>query len=106
MKQVEEEYYKTDGDQAHAPTSKNTIAPGSSTELYPPSPDQPFHTMEQNIPDPVKEAVKSLIKSQKTVEPYTQATQSSDPVQQVTEENVIVIPSREIPLFKDTMDSL
>jgi len=108
MKQVEEEYYKTDGDQTHAPNSKNTMAtPASGSELYPPSPDQPFHTMERNVPDPVKEAVNSLIKSQKTVEPLLQqVSQQVTQASQVIEENVIVIPNHEIPLFKDTIDPL
>jgi hypothetical protein len=65
MKQVEEEYYKSDEKQAHAPNG-TLISKGN--ELYPPSPEQPIATMMVDIPDPVKDAVHSLIQSQKTIE--------------------------------------
>ena len=61
MKQVEEEYYKAE--------VADTLHNGQQAfqELYHPSPDQPLHTM-ANIPEPVKEAVNSIIKSQHTIE--------------------------------------
>ena len=70
MKQVEEEYYKTDESNTHSPNG--THAPQSTqhatNELYPPSPDQPIHLLSAQVPEPVQEAVNSLILSRKTVE--------------------------------------
>jgi len=64
MKQVEEEYYKSDDKLAQQPHAN--IA--HTNDLYPPSPDQPIPTHPQDIPEPVQEAVSSLIRSQKTLE--------------------------------------
>ena len=60
MKQVEEEYYKSDEKLTQTPQSK---VAAHTNELYPPSPDQPIQSIIQEIPEPVKEAVTSLIKS-------------------------------------------
>jgi hypothetical protein len=60
MKQVEEEYYKSDDKLAQAPHAK---VAANINELYPPSPDQPIQSIIQEVPEPVKEAVTSLIKS-------------------------------------------
>jgi hypothetical protein len=60
MKQVEEEYYKSDEKLEKTPHATITA---HSNELYPPSPDQPIQSIVQEIPEPVKEAVTSLIKS-------------------------------------------
>ena len=92
MKQVEEEYYKADEKPIHV---SNGINPSSnvsaSQELYPPSPDQPLSNMNTNVPEPVKEAVNSLIKSSKTMIPTPlEATTNV----QIKEENVIVIPEQ------------
>jgi hypothetical protein len=83
MKQVEEEYYKADEKPSQTPTGSNHLPQGSSStqELYPPSPDQPIQSMIQNIPEPVKEAVNTLIKSSKTMDAHDK------------EQNVIVIPT-------------
>lgn len=93
MKQVEEEYYKADEKPVHVPNGSNHVPTTSgSQELYPPSPDQPLITMTTNMPDPVKDAVNSLIKSSQTVaigEPKDK------------EQNVIVIP-----VHQDTLPSL
>jgi hypothetical protein len=80
MKQVEEEYYKADEKPTQTPSGSNHIPSSSSQELYPPSPDQPIHSMSQHIPEPVKEAMNSLIKSSKIIDEK--------------EENVIVIPEK------------
>ena len=73
MKQVEEEYYKTDEKTAQVPNGNhNTIVTGSPTELYPRSPEQPISSTTQHIPEPVKYAVNSIIKSQKIMEPVTE----------------------------------
>ena len=81
MKQVEEEYYKADEKTAQvAPTGGHIITQASSQDLYPPSPDQPLSSMSSNVPDPVKEALKSLIRSQ------------SVPTSKDKSQNIIVIP--------------
>jgi hypothetical protein len=100
MKQVEEEYYKADEKPIHV-ANGSTHAPSStgSQELYPPSPDQPLINMTTNIPDPVKDAVNSLIKSSKTIESTT--------AQLDREQNVIVIPvaSEESMIPLDSQES-
>ena len=68
MKQVEEEYYKTDEKTAHPPSGHTTHS-GSPIELYPSSPEQPLSSIQQTIPEPVKQAVNDIIKSQKTIGP-------------------------------------
>jgi hypothetical protein len=68
MKQVEEEYYKTDEKTAQVPNGNHNTVVGSPTELYPRSPEQPISTITQQIPEPVKYAVNSIIKSQKMME--------------------------------------
>ena len=85
MKQVEEEYYKADEKVAQTPTGNNTNSTtviSGAQELYPPSPDQPLNTMTGNVPEAVKDAVNSLIKSQTTIK-------ESD-----KNENVVIIPER------------
>jgi hypothetical protein len=85
MKQVEEEYYKADEKIAQTPTGNNTNSTtviSGAQELYPPSPDQPLNTMTGNVPEAVKDAVNSLIKSQTTIK-------ESD-----KNENVVIIPER------------
>jgi hypothetical protein len=69
MKQVEEEYYKTDEKTAQVPNGNHNTSTGSSMELYPRSPEQPISSTTQQIPEPVKYAVNSIIKSQKMMEP-------------------------------------
>ena len=82
MKQVEEEYYKADEKPVHVTNGPNHVPTTTgSQELYPPSPDQPLINMTTNIPEPVKDAVNSLIKSSQTMELASNK-----------EENVIVIP--------------
>jgi hypothetical protein len=73
MKQVEEEYYKMDEKSSQAPThtnqmnqnsnsnSSSSIPLSSNQDLYPPSPDKPIFSLVQSIPEPVKDAVNSLI---------------------------------------------
>jgi hypothetical protein len=71
MKQVEEEYYKTDEKTAQVPNGNHNIVTGSPTDLYPRSPEQPIPLVTQQIPEPVKYAVNSIIKSQKIIESNT-----------------------------------
>ena len=61
MKQVEEEYYKSD-EKISQPQVK-------ANELLPLSPDQPIHTMKNDVPEPVQEAVNMLIKAQNVEKP-------------------------------------
>jgi hypothetical protein len=88
MKQVEEEYYKAEEKVAQAPNGNNNNGTHNSgvQELYPPSPDQPLNTMTTNMPEPVKDAVNSLIKSHTTIE--------------TDDKNVIVIPETQ-PINED-----
>lgn len=70
MKQVEEEYYKAEEKSAVAPNNTpitNTNG-NNNQELYPLSPDQPLQSMSANVPEPIKEAVNSIIKSHKTLD--------------------------------------
>lgn len=65
MKQIEEEYYKSDEKATQQPNQQAAQASRPVHDLYPPSPDQPIIVSE--IPEPVTEAVRSIIKSQSTV---------------------------------------
>jgi hypothetical protein len=69
MKQVEEEYYKADEKIGQVPNAGNEQKPPTTTqELFPPSIDQALISMARNVPEPVKDAVSSIIKSQTTVQ--------------------------------------
>lgn len=68
MKQVEEEYYKTDEKSIQRSPNTNQQQQNKS-ELYPPSPDIPISIPMENVPEPVKNAVNWMIKSQKTLNP-------------------------------------
>jgi hypothetical protein len=78
MKQVEEEYFKADEKSPHIPTTTSSSTNGTgrsqntggSSELYPLSPDQSIESMSQTstIPDPVKHAMNSLVKAQRTID--------------------------------------
>lgn len=108
MKQVEEEYLKAEEKVPHAPNShshSNIPQNQGITELYPPSPDQPLSMMTQisSVPDPVKDAINSLIKSSKTVSmnyksvsqtpptPSSSAPPSPSPKHN-SDNNIIIIP--------------
>lgn len=70
MKQVEEEYYKTDEKTPHTPNTMNQTGTviNTQSELYPPSPDKPITSLIQNIPEPIKNTIESIIKSQNIIE--------------------------------------
>ena len=82
MKQVEEEYYKADEKVVQTPNGNTTNGAtiNGAQDLYPPSPDQPLNSMTSNVPEPVKQAVNSLIKSQMTFRDSNK------------NENVVIIP--------------
>ena len=69
MKQVEEEYYKSDEKIENTPNGQGGSQPKIQNELYPPSLGRPIASM-VDVPDPVQDAVNSLIRSQNTVEPH------------------------------------
>lgn len=95
MKQVEEEYYKTDEKTAQVPNGNhNTTTTGSPTDLYPRSPEQPLTT--QQIPEPVKYAVNSIIKSQKIIESPT------DP-SEYERRNILVDEDKNEPLTSNVL---
>jgi hypothetical protein len=69
MKQVEEEYYKAEEKIGQAPNAGNEQKQQTQTQdLFPPSIDQALVTMARNVPEPVREAVSSIIKSQTTLQ--------------------------------------
>jgi hypothetical protein len=88
MKQIEEEYYKLD-EKTQTPQgpqgSTNAASLPAGHDLYPPSPDQPITSLASQVPEPVKEAVNSLIRAHTVSIARTQ--HSSDL------ENVTIIPS-------------
>lgn len=69
MKQIEEEYYKSDEKAAQHPNQPQASQASQRPihDLYPLSPDRPVTSLVQDIPEPVTEAVKSIIKSQSTI---------------------------------------
>lgn len=68
MKQVEEEYFKVEEKTAQNTSENKTNPPiSNNAELYPPSPDQPLALMSSMVPEPVKQAVNSLIQSQSNI---------------------------------------
>jgi hypothetical protein len=79
MKQVEEEYYKADEKTTQTPTGNHINNNGTGQELYPPSPDQPLTSMTNYVPEPVRAAVNSIIKSHTIIN-------------NENEDNLIIIP--------------
>lgn len=88
MKQVEEEYYKTDEKMTQAPASHPII---TNSELYPRSPEQPIHLIQEPVPDPVKDAVNSIIKSQKTISTANPIFEPPSPTVKPAEDTIEVI---------------
>lgn len=78
MKQIEEEYYKTDEKATQQPQA---TASRVTHELYPPSPEQPLTSLANEVPDPVKDAVQSIIQSQKTTDLTNIVIHSTKPVE-------------------------
>ena len=66
MKQVEEEFYKTND-----PESKEQQPGAKPNELYPPSLTQSITSLASAVPEPVREAMQSIIKSQNIVSEQT-----------------------------------
>ena len=66
MKQVEEEFFKTND-----PESKEQQPGGKPNELYPPSLTQSITSLASAVPEPVREAMQSIIKSQNIVSEQT-----------------------------------
>ncbi len=67
MKQVEEEYYKTDEKIAQNPHNSNQST--VTHDLYPPSPNKPIDSITNNtsVPEPVQETIDSYINKSKSV---------------------------------------
>lgn len=79
IKQVAEEFFKTDEKSAHNPSYNNTSETNknnySITHL--PSISSPINSNNDNIPSPVREAVKSLIQSRKIISRNSSPTRQS-----------------------------
>jgi hypothetical protein len=83
MKQIEEEYYKGDEKAGYNKSIENTQNNQSNTatttpELYVPSPDRPINSMTMNVPEPVKQAVNTIIKSSRSLIPNSTITSRSN----------------------------
>jgi len=109
MKQVEEEYYKTDESNTHtahaAQSSNGTNGSQQATnELYPPSPDQPIHLLSAQVPEPVQEAVNSLILSRKTVEHRVLHAENEvvNDINQAEEESIHYTDKLDPPILSST----
>jgi hypothetical protein len=94
MKQVEEEFYKT-----NEPESKEPV--GKQNELYPPSLTQSITSLASAVPEPVRDAIQSIIKSQSIVSEQTitdglNALQSKINDYDKAPVNSIIIPSTTI----------
>jgi hypothetical protein len=110
MKQVEEEYYKSDEKTAQVPPGNHISTQGSPLGLYTRSPERPISSMSQ-IPEPVKNAVNSIIKSQKTMEHlFENETERNEIGNEIVEIISSPKPSRYIQtdevLYPDNVDSL
>jgi hypothetical protein len=64
MKQVEEEFYKTNDPESKEQSPK-------PNELYPPSLTQSITSLASAVPEPVRDAIQSIIKSQSIVSEQT-----------------------------------
>ena len=102
MKQVEEEFYKADEKPTQTPTGTNaTPVLSSAQELYPPSPDKPIDSMSQNVPEPVQEAVNSLIRTSTTIDTRHKESKDTKDTKEAKdtkeskdrkEENLLIVP--------------
>lgn len=68
MKQVEEEYYKSDENATHLPNAGSATTAKTTNELHPLSPERPITEMANELPDPVKDAVQSILHAQQTAD--------------------------------------
>lgn len=66
MKQVEEEYYKTDEKSGQPGVTQNGTHPARS-ELLPISPVKPIADIQQSSPEPLKDAMNSILIAQKSM---------------------------------------
>ena len=92
MKQVEEEYYKTDEKITQTPPGGAQPSTQGKSDLYPPSPDQPIQSMVQQIPDPVKNTIHYMIQSQTVQEPISPAHLSTLAVEPLSSNPLFVPP--------------
>lgn len=76
MKQVEEEYYKTDERAAQTP-SQSTAAPSNTSfhgiqskpEMFSPSPEGALELMRSAVPDPIQHTVNGMVRYHSTLHP-------------------------------------
>lgn len=102
MKQVEEEYYKADekiGQAPVAPGGQASSQQNNQEALFPPSIDQALNTM-SNIPDPVKHALNSIIKSQVTLLTTPKKEENVTIIPESPPLTPVVVVDKESDLFK------
>lgn len=92
MKQVEEEYYKTDEKITQTPTPSAIAQSVIKSDLYPPSPDQPIQSMIQQVPDPVKNTIQYMIQSQTIQEPISPPHLTSLAVEPLSSNPIFIAP--------------
>ena len=86
MKQVEEEYHKTNDPEKEQSSVKQN-------ELYPPSLTQSITSLASTIPEPVREAMQSIIKSQNIVSEPQILSLINEYSNKLVPTNSIIIPS-------------
>jgi Protein of unknown function (DUF4231) len=107
MKQVEEEYYKTDEKSSQAPNTFNQTTPSTnnSSELFPPSLDKSINSMIQNIPEPIQNTLQSIIKSQNIIEIPSPPTVIDIHSNDTPTQNEIILPTNTSSDQKQSSDS-
>jgi hypothetical protein len=91
MKQVEEEYYKTD-DKIENNSNGSTYNQNGNINEFPASLDIPLTSMKDKEPDEVKQAVDSLIKSHTIITEKDKNINIENKYNLEKENNIIIIP--------------
>ena len=100
MKQVEEEYYKADEKAAQTPNGNYINSVTVDPELFSPSPTQPLISMEIEAPKQVKDAVNSIIMSQRASQKHIAAIPLATPVTAVP--TAVPVATTDVPVATTT----
>ena len=100
MKQVEEEYYKADEKSAQTPNGNYINSVTVDPELFSPSPTQPLISMEIEAPKQVKDAVNSIIMSQRASQKHIAAIPLATPVTAVP--TAVPVATTDVPVATTT----